>query len=323
MRNKRVSGGAIAGSIIISVIMTIVLFFTTSALIVNRIFTEKFVSSVIGSVKDMEIPITIDDKEYNNVSEAIYGVIEESMNEANVDVNIETEDSNISQEEIEEFIEESGIEDLLAEKLGVGMEAVLNGEDVALLTEDDIMDFVEDNQEIIEDTFEVEITEEMKNDLREEIKQSEITDTFTTGAITEVLYEEENNPLAPVLNAVRTLFSTPVIIAGYVIVLLMFLGVFFINKRQLWYAGPYLGIPATIVGVGVTITSLLVKGLVSLAEEEMGAAVSVIAEPLHDLMLEIGVIYILIGVVAIIVSAVVKSALERNEIEEQGTQEVI
>lgn len=324
MKYKRVSGGAIAGSIIIAVIMTVVLFCTTTALIVNRIFTEKFIATAIGSITEIEIPITVDGKEYDNVSDAISGVISESLNEASGDDLSGTEsEADISEEEIEEFIEESGIEDLLAEKLGAGMEAVLDGEDVALLTEDDIMGFIDDNEEVIEDTFEVDITEEMKDELRTEIKEADIEETFTTGTITKYIYEEETNPLAPVLKTVRTMFTTQMVIIGYVVVLLMWVGIFFINKRQIWNAGLYLGIPATIVGAGVALTALLVKGFSSVAAEELGGFVKPeMFTALNDLLLNIGVIYIVIGVVFIVVSAVLKSTAKRNAALEQNPQEV-
>lgn len=321
MKYRRVSGGAVAGSIIIAVVMTIVLFCTTTALIVNRIFTEKFIATTIGSIKEIEIPITVDGKEYDNISDAVSGVISESINEATGGESLE--ESEISEEEINEFIEESGIEDLLAEKLGVGMEAILNGEDVSILTEDDIMDFVEDNEDIIEDTFEVDITEEMKDELRTEIKNADIEDTFTTGTITQYIYEEETNPLAPLLKTVRTMFTTQMVIAGYVVVVAMWVGIFFLNKRQIGHAGLYLGIPATIVGVGVASTSLMVKGLSSLAAEELGGFVKPeMFAALNELLLNIGVIYIVVRVVFIVVSAVLKSAAKRNAALEQNSQEV-
>ena len=320
MKYKRVSGGAVAGSIIIAIVMTMVLFGTTTALIVNRIFTEKFIATTIGSIKEIEIPITVDGKEYDNISDAVSGVISESINEA---AGEEGAESTLSDEEINEFIEETGLEDLLTEKLGVGMEAILNGEDVTLLTEDDIMDFVDDNEELIEDTFEVDITEEMKDELRTEIKEADIEETFTTGTITQYIYEEETNPLAPVLKTVRTMFTTKMVIIGYVVVLLMWVGIFFLNKRQIGHAGLYLGIPATVVGVGVAGTSLLVKGLANVAAEELGGFVKPeMFTALNDLLLNIGVIYIVIGVVFIVVSAVLKSAAKKNALLEQNSQEV-
>ncbi len=316
MKNKRVSGGATAGSIIIAVVMTIVLFSTTTALIINRIFTEKFIATTIGSITEMEIPITVDGKEYDNVSQAISGAISESFEDENGE-------SDISEEEMQEFIKESGIEDLFSEKIGVGMEAILDGEDVALLTEDDIMDFIDDNEELIEDTFDVDITEEMKDEVREEIKASDIENTFSTGTITKYIYEEETNPLAPVLKTIRAMFTTQMIIIGYVIVLLMWVGIFFLNKRQIWNAGLYLGIPATVVGAGVSLTALLVKGFSSVAEDELGGFVKPeMFTALNELLLNIGVIYLVIGIVFIVVCAVLKSAAKRNAALEQNSQEV-
>ena len=324
MRNKRVSGGAKAGSIIICVFMTFVLFTATTALILNRVFTQKFISSVISNISTVEIPVEIDGKEYDSVSDAMMGVIADSIDSSSTDVNIDVEDSDISEEAIEEFIAESGIEELLADKLGMGIEAIVAGEDVAILTEDDIMDFIDDNEELIEDTFEVEITEEMKDEIRTEIKDSGIEDSFTTGAVTEVLYEDESNPIAPLLNAIRNFFSTTMVIVCYAIVLIMFLGIFFLNKMQLWYAGPYLGISTLIVGAGTVISSLTSGSVAGAAagEDSVEMVLSII-KPICDLMLTIGVIYILIGVVAIVVSSVVKRTLRNNELEEQKAQEFV
>lgn len=308
MKHKRVPGGAIAGSIIIAIIMTVVLACTTTGLVVNRIFTEKFIVSAIGSIKEIEIPITVNDKEYDNISDAVSGAISDSLAESAGE-----EGAELSEEEINDFIEESGLEDLIAEKLGMGIEAVLADEDIALITEDDIMDFIDDNEDLIEDTFEVDITEDMKDELRDEIKESEIEDAFTTGTITQVIYEEESNPLAPVFKATSNLISTPMVIAGYVVVILMWVGVFFLNRRQIWSAGPFLGIPAAVVGAGVIVTSLVVKVFAEVVAKEFGGFIKPeMFTVLNDLLINIGVIYLIVGVVMIVVSIILTSAAKKN-----------
>ena len=75
-------------------------------------------------------------------------------------------------------------------------------------------------QSLIEKTFDIEITDEMMDEIQNEIKESDIEDELSTGIIVDEIYNEENNPFAPMMESFRKFISTPMVIVGYVVVLL-------------------------------------------------------------------------------------------------------
>lgn len=313
MKNKRVPGGAVAGSIIIAIIITIVLSASNFMLVINQIFTEKFITATISNIRieEIEIPIEVDGNTYDNISDAVVGQIAEN-----------NPDSDISEEEVEQFFEESGINEFIGEKLGVAVDALMNGEATTIITNEEIMNFIDDNESLMKETFGIEITEEDKQKLESTLEESGIEEAFTTETITNVITETEDNPVFGMMKSFRAIFSTAVIVVGYVVVALLWLGVFFLNKRQLWYAGPYLGVPAIIVGVGVLLTALGVK----LVSATIAAEVAQFIQPeifnaLVELLLIVGAVHLLVGIVITVVSGVVKHSFAVHDREYAAAME--
>ena len=312
MKIKKVSPGAIAGSVIIAIIMTIVLFAVTNSLVMNQVFSEKFISETISNLFKADIPIVIEGEEYDSISEGVYGVLEQSIIEA------AEEEQILSEKEIEDFMEDTELEQFVAERFSEGIEAIILGKDVEVLTEDDILDFVEDNEDVFEDTFDIEITDDMLDELEEELKEANLEENFSTGVIVDEIYNEETNPIAPLMKTFRTFISTPMVIGGYVIVLVMFMLIFLLNKCQLSFAGPYLGVSTIVVGVFQFLTSITTTGLVAFADEESAEIISLFVKPLSSLMTTISIIYLVIGIVIVVASAIVKSVKKKKAMKEQS-----
>ena len=310
MKINRVSGGAVAGSVIIAIVMTIVMGITTVLLIANQIFTPKFISATISNVRieEIEIPIEIDGKKYNNVGEAVTDLVTSGT--------LSEEEVSEKQEVISDFMVESGFNDLIANVMADGMDAIMSGEEKALLTNEDIMNFVEENEQLIEDTFEVDITEDMKNEIEQKVEEAEVEKILTTKKITQTIFETETNPIADILNTVKALFSLKTIIIGYVIALLMWVGIFFINKRQIWFAGPYLAIPSMVVGAGTMFGGLMVElTMASVSDKLFGLVSEDLFSALTNLLITIGIVYFVVGIVLLVVSIVLK-CIARNKTEE-------
>ena len=313
MKIKRVSGGAVVGSIAIAIVMTVVLGITTMLVLANQMLTPKFISATISNIRieEMEIPIEIDGKEYDTVGEAVTALVTSGT--------LTEEEVEEKQEVISDFMAESGFNDLIANVLAEGMDAIMSGEEKALLTNEDIMSFVEDNEELIEETFDVDITEEMKSEIEQKVEEAEVEKVFSTKIITETIYETEDNPIATSLKTIKAFFSIKTIIIGYVIALLMWVGIFFINKAQFWFAGFYLAIPTMVVGAGTVIGACLVEVIAGALMNELSGMVSTdIFGAVTELMLTIGAIYFLVGVVLLVVSIVLRSIARKNTEQESG-----
>lgn len=72
---------------------------------------------------------------------------------------------------IEKFLAESTVIDYFSEKVIDYAQDFINGTENALITTEELMDLLEENQPLIEETFQIEITEEMKADIQVQIKQ--------------------------------------------------------------------------------------------------------------------------------------------------------
>ena len=311
MKIKRVIGGGVAGSVIIAIVMTVVLAITTMLVLANQIFTAKFISATISNIRieEIEIPIEIDGKEYDTVGEAVTVLVTSG--------NLSEEEVAEKQEVISEFMAESGFNDLIADVMAEGMDAIMSGEEKSLLTNEDIMKFVEDNETLIEDTFEIDITEEMKGEIEQKVEEAEVEKMFTTKTITETIYETEDNPIAVALKTVRAFFSIKTIIIGYVIALLMWVGIFFLNKAQFWFAGFYLAIPSMVIGVGTMIGGLSVDLVAGAVMKEVSGMVNAdIFSALTDLMFTIGAVYFIAGIVLLILSIVLRAIARKNTEQE-------
>ncbi len=307
MRNKKVHGGAVAGSVIIAIIITVLLMAGSLLVIMNNVFNEKFIAKTVSSIRieQMEIPITIEGETYNNISEALVDQVNKSM------------ETNLTEEDVSQFFDESGISELVGEKLALGLEAVMDGEEISLITNEEIMNFVKDNEQLVEDTFEIEITEEDLVKVEDKIEELEIEETFNTQIITTTITETEINPLFEIINALRDFFSVGAIVIVYVATALLWLGIFFLNRRQLWYAGPYLGVPAIIVGVGNAISAVVIKVASSFIPEEVGKFLKGdIFDVLVELPLIIAIIHIVVGIAVTVASAVVKKNFAKNEVND-------
>lgn len=304
MRNKRVHGGAVAGSVIIAIIITILLMAGTGLVIMNNVFNEKFISKTVSSIRieQLEIPITIEGETYNNISEALVEQVNKSM------------DANLTEEDVSQFFDESGISELVGEKLTLGLEAVMNGEEISLITNEELMNFIKDNEQLVEDTFDIEITEDDLDKVEDKIEEFEIEETFNTQIITTTITDTDINPIFELVNAFRKFFSVGAIVIVYVATALLWLGIFFLNKRQLWYAGPYLGVPAIIVGVGNAISAVVIKVASSFVPEEVGKFLKDdIFDVLVELPLIIAIIHVVVGIAITVASAVVKKNLAKKE----------
>ncbi len=79
------------------------------------------------------------------------------------------EDAQISREDVKEFIEESTVTDFLAEKVSDIAGDILSGTSNTTITAEEIIGLVKENKELLQDKFQVEITDEQMQVIEESI----------------------------------------------------------------------------------------------------------------------------------------------------------
>ncbi len=104
------------------------------------------------------------------------------------------EETDISTEQVQTFINESTVMDFVSDKMSDYISDVLTGEQNASITSQDIMDLLEENEALLEETFQIELTEEKKAELFAQVDQAmteaDLDNTFRTG-----VNEMMNEPL--------------------------------------------------------------------------------------------------------------------------------
>ena len=129
-----------------------------------------------GELGDLEIPadvLTSGDTEA--LVDWMLEVLEESTGS----------EVDISKEQLQEFVEQSTISEYMAEKAAGYAEDFINGTKNTLITSEELMALVEENEALIASTFQVELTDEMKTEL-----QTALNQTIEDNRINEVIHEE-------------------------------------------------------------------------------------------------------------------------------------
>lgn len=104
------------------------------------------------------------------------------------------EETDISTEQVQTFINESTVMDFVSDKMSDYISDVLTGEQNASITSQDIMDLLEENEALLEETFQIELTEENKAELFTQVDQA-MTEADLDNTIRTGVNEMMNEPL--------------------------------------------------------------------------------------------------------------------------------
>ena len=95
------------------------------------------------------------------------------------------EEIPIDRQQLQTFVEDSTLTDFLSEKAAGYAADFINGTSETQLTGEELMELLEENQELIESTFQVSISDEMKQELK-----TAIDTTIEENKINEVIHEQ-------------------------------------------------------------------------------------------------------------------------------------
>jgi len=103
------------------------------------------------------------------LADIIYGIMEEQLPE---------EEIPFSKEDVTEFVEQSTLTEFLSDKVSGIVVDVINGEATTTITKEDVMGLLEENKELIEDTFKTEIPDEVIESVGQFVEESKISETI-------------------------------------------------------------------------------------------------------------------------------------------------
>ena len=160
------------------------------------------------------------------------------------------EDVPITKEQLQTFVEESTVTDYIAEKAAGYAEDIINGTENTQITAEELVQLVEDNRGLIEQTFEIEITDEQMAEIEANVtaivQENDINGTIRTeinNVIESAGAEGSGIPLNEIMQTVRFLSQDTVLygaIGACVVLLLLLCGANFYNipAGMTWAAVP-------------------------------------------------------------------------------------
>jgi DNA-binding transcriptional regulator YhcF (GntR family) len=270
-----------------------------------------------GTVIDpgqIQLPDGAQDAILSGDSNALVDILYDTMQE------MLGEENPITKDQLQTFVENSTVTDFIADKAAGYAEDILSGTENTQITAEELVQLVEENKTVIEETFEIQITEEQMDEIK-----TNVTTIVEENDINTTIRTEINNamdsavsgaagagvPLAEIMQIVRMLSQDTVLymaIGACVLLLLLLCGTNFYNipGGLTWAAVPCIfvgGILAAPVAI-LQLTPSILGEFASFAPMINVLAVNHYAAPIIGLVLLIGSI----------IWRIVRSCVENNRL---------
>ena len=196
----------------------------------------------------------------------------------------------VTLEDVEQFIEESTLQDEIADISASLISDMITGENTTVIDAERITNIVMDNAELIEEYFEVEMDEEAVSQMAEAITDNEVIAQIQEQGIAKVLMdslsgnsnmapEDENTPnsdgnnnvgipggdtmsdistLAQTLETIRTALSASTMYACFGAALVWVVLLVLLNRKWIWYALRRIGVTLIFSSLPMLIPTILV-----------------------------------------------------------------
>lgn len=191
----------------------------------------------------------------NILTDYIYDIIQNSTDE----------ETTVTREQVETFVNESTIKDYTAEKAASYVSDAINGEETTTITVDEIMQLFEENQQLMEEHFDITITEEMKSELRTQVTKA-IEEDDLNGAIRQEINNVLEQPIEctayttkDIIAIIGQITSTKMLsyaigLCLFLIALLMLLNYYKLPKGLSWASSSFIT-----VGLSLSIPLLILR----------------------------------------------------------------
>lgn len=131
---------------------------------VDRVGTSHLVplsSTDSGLDSDIELP-TASLTDASLLTDYIYDIIRASTDE----------DTTVTRDQVQDFINQSTIRDYTSEKIASYLSDSISGQQTTVITSDELMALFEENSALMEDHFDIAVTDEMKANLRTQVEKA-------------------------------------------------------------------------------------------------------------------------------------------------------
>lgn len=233
-----------------------------------------------------------------------------------------------TEEDLKEFVEESTVSDFVAEKLASYTEDFINGTENTTVTVEEIMDLIEENEDLIEEKFNVKMTLGIRQNIEKTVEKVVEHNDLNTTIRVQVFESVEQTidksteemgmswkdiqPILQLLCADATLYIA-IGLCVLLMVLLCLLNYYNVPAGLTWIA-----VPSILIGLILTLPLVLLQTSPDLFAKFLPeAVVSVVASfagvliPIHGAVLVVGLAVLVISIFWRVIRAVVRRKRSR------------
>lgn len=229
----------------------------------------------------------------NLLTDYIYDIIKESVGQ----------DINITHDQVQQFVEASTIMDFTSEKMASYVEDAMNGTQNTTITADELMGLLEENQGLLEEHFDITITEETKAQLRTEVERV-VEDEDLNGtirkeidAVLEQPIEGTDYTVNDILLVIGQITANGVIFAvvGFclLIILLMLAANFYNLPMGLTWASIaclFTGVPLSLLALGLQYSPMAAVDTQVMQIFELTQNLAEVVAPVHYAVAIVGIL---------------------------------
>ncbi len=210
----------------------------------------------------------------------------------------------VSKEQISDYIHKSTFKSFFAEKCSSIVSDLYKGEPTTKITDEDIAALIDDNKWILEENN-IEFPEEFKDEIITYIAKSEVVKTINESILQNTIAEHE------AWKTVKNLTSITTIVISFVVVLLIFAGIFFINFKTPQSTLLYVGCTTVVTGVTYLIIWAAARFLPQVLNIAVGSMQYVFVTVNH--ILNTGMIISIIFIVLAVAMFVIYGILQKKK----------
>lgn len=255
--------------------------------------------TIIGNINDGQLSGNVEDP--STLSAYLHDIAQQILGE----------DVDISLDQVQTFVEESTVMDFLSEKFSSYIDDAVNGTHNTTITAEEIKQLIDDNEVLLEETFQIEITEEDKAEIYTQIDQA-ITETDLNNTIRSSIDDIMQEPvpgldgmtISDLLAKLQALSQTNVLILVYGLCLLMILLICLLNyynvaRGMRWaasscmLAGSFVSGPLAIIQFAPSLLTNYLPEAAELMQIFSGAAAAL--APVHYGVLILGVLLMVVS----------------------------
>lgn len=227
---------------------------------------------------------------------------------------------NVTREQMETFLAESTAKEYVSEKLASYTNDLVNGTRETTVTEDEILDLLDENLELAEEIFHIKVDRTLRNQVADFLKQNDIDTMIRTQVLDRLEHMEISGSaytVADLMAVLRTLTSGGTLAVLIVLDLLLIALLLLTNRLRPGSTMVSAGVPMLVVGLILSLPVALIQFLPAVLGDSLGiaaiavdlaAALAGAIAPIHYGTAAAGLLLIIAGAVINAVTAKRKAA---------------